>query len=180
MHPLQLILLLCTHVQICLSADLPVCHEKKKEWVRGRVFSLGVNLLESRMGVYLRPFLTPGMSCILGVTMTSTWPHGFPIYVALAPSLILKVICLYVHLISPSLPLWGHRKDRGFCFQLSLVCEAEIEYRVGSKILAKNSCWMESLVKTVPETLWKMRLPTLQCPNTFSAYTYQMSFHGTN
>lgn len=72
MHPLQLILLLCTHVQICLSADLPVCHEKKKEWVRGRVFSLGVNLLESRMGVYLRPFLTPGMSCILGVTMTST------------------------------------------------------------------------------------------------------------
>lgn len=90
MHPLQLILLLCTHVQICLSADLPVCHKKKKkeEWVRGRVFSLGVNLLESRMGVDLRPSLTAGMSCILGVTMTSTWPHWFPVYMALAPSLI--------------------------------------------------------------------------------------------
>lgn len=144
--------------------------------MRGRVFSLGVNLLESRMGVDLRPSLTAGMSCILGVTMTSTWPHWFPVYMALAPSLILEVICLYILLISPSLPLWGHRKkDRRFCFQLSLVCEAEIEYRVGSKILAKNSCWMESLVKTVPETLWKMRLSTLQCPNTKYIFSIHLS-----
>lgn len=164
------------------QVQISLCvRKKKREWVRGRVFSLGVNLVEWRMGVDLCPFVTPGISCILGVTMTCTWPYGFPIYVALAPSLILKVICLYIHLISPSLPLWGHRKkDRGYWFQVFLVCEAEIEYRVGGRILAENSCWMESLLKTVPETLWKLYLTPLQCPNTFSAYTYQMSFHGTN